>query len=96
MTGPWPLCKQISGLEKVLGYKYNPKLDTFQIFNTDIDNSVNSKKRGVLSQTAKVFDPVYPCDGQSKGTPTWVMVLKFLWSLKLSWDDMSSDSLLEC
>ena len=44
-------------LEKVLGYKYSTQNDTVQISNTQIDPKVNSK-RGVLSQVAKVFDPI--------------------------------------
>lgn len=73
------------------GSKYNPKLDTLKISNTEIDNSVDSK-RGVLSQTAKVFDPLSLC------IPVTVranVLLCELWSLKLDWDEVMLDPLWE-
>ena len=46
--------------EKVLGYKYNPKMDTLPMSNMEVDQNVKTK-RGVLSQTARVFDPLSIC-----------------------------------
>ena len=47
-------------LEKVLGYKYSTLEDTLQISGSPIDQSVNTK-RGILAQTARVFDPLSLC-----------------------------------
>ena len=72
-----------SDLEKVLGYKYDPKTDILQISNMEVDQSVKTK-RGVLSQTARVFELLSLC------TPVTVranILLRELWSRKLSWDD---------
>ena len=43
--------------DKVLGYLYSPVSDIIKLNEAEIDETVNSK-RGVLSQTAKVFDPL--------------------------------------
>ena len=43
--------------DKVLGYLYSPVSDVIKLNEAEIDETVNSK-RGVLSQTAKVFDPL--------------------------------------
>ena len=47
-------------LEKVLGYKYSTQEDTLQISRSPVDQSVNTK-RGILAQTARVFDPLSLC-----------------------------------
>ena len=43
-----------SDQEKSLIYKYNLKMDILQISNIEVDQNVKTK-RGVLSQTGKVF-----------------------------------------
>ena len=80
-----------SDVEKVLGYKYNPKRDTLQISNMEVNQNVKTK-RGVLSQTARVFDSL------SFYTPVMVrakILLRELWSRKLHWDDVISAQLQE-
>ena len=73
-------------LEKVLGYKYSTQEDTLQISGSPIDQSVNSK-RGILAQTARVFDPLSLC---LPVTIRGKMLLRDLWSQKLDWDDIVS------
>ncbi|CAL4128735.1 unnamed protein product, partial [Meganyctiphanes norvegica] len=43
--------------ERVLGYKYSTINDTLHISCSFLDSNANSK-RGILSQTAKIFDPL--------------------------------------
>ena len=73
-------------LEKVLGYKYSTLEDTLQISGSPIDQSVNTK-RGILGQTARVFDPLSLC---LPVTIRGKMLLRDLWSQKLDWDDIES------
>ena len=72
-------------MEKVLGYKYNPKRDTLQISNMEVNQNVKTK-RGVLSQTARVWDNTLsfcaPVTVRAK------ILLRELWSRKLHWDDV--------
>ena len=77
-------------LEKVLGYKYSTLNDTIQISNPHIDHNVKTK-RGILSQTSKVFDPLSLC---LPVTVRGKVILRELWSQKVDWDEeISSDSL---
>ena len=71
-------------LENVLGYKYSTLEDTLQISGSPIDLSVNTK-RGILAQTARVFDPLSLC---LPVTIRGKMLLRDLWSQKLDWDDI--------
>ena len=78
------IVQHASEVEKVLGYKYKPKRATLQISNMEMNQSVKTK-RGVLSQTARVFDPLSFC------VPVTVrakILLRELWSRKLHWDDV--------
>ena len=43
--------------EKVLGYKYNPSLDTMHVSNISVDPKANSKRK-VLTEFSKLFDPL--------------------------------------
>lgn len=47
-------------LENVLGYKYSLLEDTLQNYGFSIEHTVNIK-RGILSKTARVFDPMFLC-----------------------------------
>ena len=76
-------------LEKVLGYKYSTLNDTIQLSGSHIDFDVKTK-RGILSQTSKVFDPLSIC---LPVTVRGKVLLRNLWSLKVDWDDeINSDS----
>ena len=78
------IVQHASNVEKVLGYKYNPKRDTLQISNMEVNQKVKTK-RGLLSQTARVFDPLSFC------VPVTVrakILLRELLSRKLHWDDV--------
>ena len=77
-------------LEKVLDCKYSTLNDTIQLFDSHIDFDVKTK-RGILSQTSKLFDPL------SLRLPVTVrgkVLLRDLWSQKVDWDDkINSDSI---
>ena len=69
-------------LEKVLGYNYSTSHDTMHIANITINSAANTK-RGVLSETSKVFDPLSLCLPVTIRGRT---LLRDLWSQKLDWD----------
>ena len=85
------IVQHASDVEKVLSYKYNPKRDTLQISNMEVNQNVKTK-RGVLSQTARVFDPLSFCAPVTVRAKT---LLRELWSRKLHWDDVISAQLQE-
>ena len=76
--------------EKVLGYKYLITEDCFQLSSCDLN--INAKtKREMLSQIAKVFDPL------GLATPVTTkgkLLMRELWCQKLSWDETASDTFL--
>ena len=75
--------------EKVLGYKYSTVNDTIQLSDSHIDFDVKTK-RGILSQTSKVFDPL---SLYLNVTVRGKVLLRYLWSQKLDWDEeINSDS----
>ena len=77
-------------LEKVLGYKYSTLNDTIQLSDSHVDFDVKTK-RGILSQTSKVFDPLSLC---LPVTNRGKVLLRDLWSQKVDWDDeINSDSI---
>ena len=85
------IVQQDSDLEKDLGYKYNPKTDTFQISNTEVDQNVKTK-RDVPSQTTSLFNPLSPC------IPVRVrakILPREVWSRKLRWDEVIPTQLQE-
>ena len=50
-----------SPYEKLLGYKYSTKTDVVKLCGAVFDKDTK-KKRGILSQTSKLFDPpVFIC-----------------------------------
>ena len=76
-------------LEKVLGYKYSTLNDTIQLSDAHIDFDVKTK-RGILSQTSKMFDPLSLC---LPVTVRGKVLLRDLWSQKVGWDEeINSDS----
>ncbi|XP_046145641.1 uncharacterized protein LOC123988926 [Osmia bicornis bicornis] len=76
----------------VLGLEWNPVLDHFQ-FRVTISSNFANTKRTILSQIAKLFDPM--------GLLTPVVIpakvfMQKLWSLQYDWDDiLPNDVLLE-
>ena len=69
--------------DKVLGYRYNVKLDSLSIAPCKIDSEANTKRK-VLSQTSKVFDPlnfVLPITIRGK------ILMRKIWKLEVGWDD---------
>ncbi|KAL0883544.1 hypothetical protein ABMA27_015698 [Loxostege sticticalis] len=79
-----------SSQSSVLGLKWNPPEDVLQ-FSVDMDLNQPITKRTILSNSAKLFDPLgllSPCTIIPKIT------LQKLWLSKLDWDD-SVDAVLE-
>ncbi|XP_047737076.1 uncharacterized protein LOC125178101 [Hyalella azteca] len=74
-----------SSSEKVLGYQYYPATDTMCVSRmSPVSTEGTATKRKVLSQLAKVFDPlglVTPALVSSK------IFLRKLWLAKYAWDD---------
>ena len=73
--------------EKVLGYNYNPSKDTLQLAKVKFKDSEKVTKRSILSESAKVFDPLNlasPVTMKSK------ILISKLWKEKKSdkhWDE---------
>lgn len=67
---------------KILGLRWNPSSDTFSFKTT---HSVNTPtKRSVLSDIARVFDPL----GLLSPTTFWKKhVMQRLWTAGIGWDD---------
>ena len=75
--------------EKVLGLKYFMESDCVQLSDSTLDPSTNTK-RSILSQISKVFDPLglfLPVATKGK------ILMRELWSLKLSWDEPVPENL---
>ena len=75
--------------EKVLGLKYFMESDCVQLSDSTLDPSTNTK-RSILSQISKVFDPLglfLPVTTKGK------ILMRELWSLKLSWDEPVPENL---
>ena len=73
--------------EKLLGYKYYPDSDEISI--SEIPNEYVSTKRGVLSFSAKLFDPLGlygPIVNSSK------LIMRELWEQKAEWDAPLTES----
>lgn len=80
----------LSSQSSVLGLKWDPSKDVLQ-FPVEIEINSNTTKRVILSNSAKLFDPLgllSPCTIVPK------IILQKLWLTKLDWDD-SVDSSLE-
>ncbi|XP_046144711.1 uncharacterized protein LOC123988495 [Osmia bicornis bicornis] len=74
----------------VLGLEWNPVLDHFQ-FRATISSNFANTKRTILSQIAKLFDPM--------GLLTPVVIpakvfMQKLWSLQYDWDDILPNEVL--
>ncbi|XP_054723952.1 uncharacterized protein LOC129234086, partial [Uloborus diversus] len=70
---------------KVLGIEWSPKLDVFKFSIAPVDIKFTYTKREVLSQIARVFDPLgllSPCVTFMK------ILLQELWQGKFSWDQL--------
>ena len=75
--------------EKVLGYNYYPLTDEMQLATYSFDSIINTK-RGVLSQIAKVYDPVgifLPVTIRGR------CLMRELWAQKIEWDQQIPSSL---
>ena len=78
-----------SSYEKVLGYLYNPLEDSMQLKKLEINSDANTK-RSILSESAKVFDPL------SVTVPVTVRcktLISSLWAEKSTgnhWDEVVS------
>ena len=70
-----------SNQEKVLGYRYNPVTDSMQLAQAQIVEDVDTK-RGILSQTSKIFDPL------SFAAPVTVRCKTLI---SLLWEEKTSD-----
>ena len=57
MKGDDRFIKHGQPLDKVLGYRYSAGSDHLQLHSVHLDETVNSK-RGMLSESSKVFDPL--------------------------------------
>lgn len=67
---------------KVLGLKWDPKNDTFS-FDTKVSSN-NPTKRSVLSEIARVFDPL----GLLSPVTFWTKhLMQKLWTAGIMWDD---------
>lgn len=69
--------------KKVLGIVWSPQSDQFSVKVNEIDNTTVTK-RGILSTTAKLFDPLgwlSPIVIRAK------LIMQSLWLLKTGWDD---------
>lgn len=76
---------------KILGIVWNPTRDIFQ-FKVSLPPSGSWTKREILSTIAKLYDPlgwVTPVTVSAK------ILMQQLWRLKLSWDDVISNPLLD-
>lgn len=73
-----------SGMEKILGYKYDLNNDNLSVSNHDFSIQGKLTKRSVLSKLAKCFDPlgfVNPVTVRGK------MLMRDMWKAGLGWDD---------
>ncbi|CAE1154854.1 unnamed protein product [Acanthosepion pharaonis] len=69
--------------EKVLGYRYNPLSEEMHVGHVKCDPNA-STKWGVLSEAAKIFDPLYLC------LPVTVrsrILIRSVWKNCLCWND---------
>ena len=91
-------CREISGPAsfdkesdiKALGIQWNPATDKFGFNSLQLDPNQKLTKRKVLSQLARVFDPL------GLLAPVTILAKIFmqeLWSCKLNWDDNLSEDL---
>ena len=79
--------------EKVLGYKFKFERDVLCISASELNSDIETK-RNLLSETAKVFDPLnfaLPVTIKSR------ILLRHIWSLRpqVSWDDMLPDDIIK-
>ena len=77
--------------DKVLGYLYSPFSDIIKLNEAEIDETVNTK-RGVLSQTAKVFDPLGLAAPVTVRGKTLISGLWEKRSSKDHWDEVMSSA----
>ena len=75
--------------EKLLGYYYYPSSDKISLAKVT-DAPSNSSKRGVLSFNARLFDPL---GLYTPVTCTGKIIMRELWSEKVSWDQPLTDTL---
>ena len=79
-------------VEKLLGYAYNPNLDIIQISPNCFDFNAFNTKRSVLSNLAKVFDPlglITPLISKGKA------LMRVIWQQKFDWDDILPQEMVE-
>ena len=77
------LSAQTEEWERVLGYRYNPLSEKIHVAPVKCDPSA-STKRGVLSESAKIFDPLSLC------LPVTVrsrVLIRTMWQNDYGWDD---------
>ncbi|XP_044760883.1 uncharacterized protein LOC123318338 [Coccinella septempunctata] len=80
----------VSSPSSVLGLKWDPLNDILQFSVENINLNKNVTKRTILSNSAKLFDPLgllSPCTIVPK------IILQKLWQSKLGWDDPVDDKL---
>lgn len=77
----------------ILGLKWVPKSDCFVFkVNVDIDKDIIITKRVVVSEVAKLYDPI---GYLSPVIVTAKLFIQQLWCMKLDWDDPLSDQNVE-
>lgn len=75
--------------EKVLGYRYSPLTEELFVPHTECDANASSK-RSILSETAKVFDPLslyLPVTIRSR------ILIRAMWKDGMGWDDIASPAI---
>ena len=71
-----------TSIKQALGILWNPKMDTLQIKVSDRETPMT--KRGILSYTSSIFDPLgilSPIILEPK------LIIQSLWKEKVDWDD---------
>lgn len=75
---------------KTLGLFWNPIADTISFTATPMDEDIVWTKRSILSETARIFDPL---GHLSAVTLVAKLLFKELWQLGLDWDDPVPDDI---
>lgn len=83
--------KQLSDNEqlKILGIGWSPVTDSFE-FGVSLQDIAPNTKRSILSAIAKLYDPL---GWVTPVTITAKIFMQQLWRSKLSWDDVTSETL---
>ncbi|CAL8145348.1 unnamed protein product [Orchesella dallaii] len=75
---------------KALGVQWNPIQDSFSFNNFNIEYKENITKRALLSDLARVFDPL---GFLSAVTIRAKMIMQEIWRLKIGWDELLPTSI---